>query len=81
MHNHHNPHQQPRYNQPPPYQQYPPQPLNGFPQPNYQMGNIQGHPLPPQINHKNQQGSNIKGNNYQFPGPNAALMQPPALNL
>jgi hypothetical protein len=75
-------HPQPRYNQPPPYQQHPNQPpINAFPHPNYQVAGGYNQPLgPPNIN-KSQQRSSIKGNNYQFPGPNAALMQPPALNF
>lgn len=76
-------HLQARYNQPPPqpYQQYPSQPpTNAFPHPNYQVG-AQGQLMHPPKMNNNQQRSSIKGNNYQFPGPNAALMQPPALNF
>lgn len=75
-------HPQPRYNQVPPYQQYPNQPpINTFPHPNYQVGGGHNLPLAPPNTNKSQQRSSIKGNNYQFPGPNAALMQPPALNF
>ena len=76
-------HPQQRFNQAPPniYQPYPNHPPpNQYPHPNYQGMGGHGQPMAPNLN-KNQQRSSIKGNNYQFPGPNAALMQPPALNL
>jgi hypothetical protein len=61
----------PNHQMPPP--QYPP--------PNYQGVNHPQSYLQPHDPGQNPQRGSIKGNNYQYPGKSAMLMQPPALNL